>query len=151
MSDEGVNIIYDIETTSKLGRKLGSIVERYSAAPERIREAFEKECWEDFVSLVPELEKRIKQGSEHNEFLKECKNLLETKGLEQGDFAYCKTEEGMVPCLIARVLVPTFQMWTMGKTEIFAKVRTKESSEKSVKYKDLYKNNNASKVLFGKG
>lgn len=102
------------------------------------------------MSVIEEIEKRLKHNKFHEKFLSETLKILKEKvEIFNSEMAYVNIDGDYKPCLVQGVDLPSFKQVLNGDTEVYIRVMTKNGL-KHIAIKDLIPLNEKSKVLYGK-
>lgn len=102
------------------------------------------------MSVKDEIKKRIKHNQKHEQFLKECLEKLEAKeSILNGEVAYLKQKNEIVPCLVVGIDLPNFNEVLNNRGEMVIRVQTKRGPVQA-NIDDLMEYSDKAKVLFSK-
>ena len=102
------------------------------------------------MSVIKEVEKRLRHNKIHEEFLLETLELLKEKEeVFKNEIAYCKIKNELKPCVIVGVDLPNFNAILNEDRQVYVRVQTKNGSH-AIALDDIIPYNDKSKILFGR-
>lgn len=104
------------------------------------------------MTVIEEVEKRIKHNKMCEEFFKSTLELLKSKeDIFKNEVAYFKYENEVKPCIIVGVDLPNFKQIVNGAEPSQVQVRIQTKSGHFVApLKDVFPYNDKARILYGK-